>query len=254
MDNTGVFSWNINGIKSILPPQRTKITSFFWNQPFTATNSAKWQSDSAPFYPATLNWPEALFLQDLNIQPGNTAALAALLSSHNTPLSPARTTRHAQPQKPTNPTVPTRKIYIPQHQNPEATGFQPHALLSLEQHVEGELVVVSCRVPGDEAGLLTCCGGVVGRCWGGGGLVVREGKIAVGEREGDEDGDFGHAAGEGLSDYVPLGVESEVGEEAGGQGGLVEEKPKRQQSKREGLVSGGHNALAFIIYRRDIST
>jgi hypothetical protein len=29
-------------------------------------------------------------------------------------------------------------------------------------------------------------------------LVVREGKIAVGEREGDEDGDFGHAAGEGV--------------------------------------------------------
>jgi hypothetical protein len=130
------------------------------------------QLDSAPFHPATTG-PEPLSFQDLNIQPGNTAALAAFLSSLITPLGPDDTTRsNAETHSPR-----AQDLYPPAYHDPETTSFQPHALLSLEQHVEGELVAVSWWVPGDEAGLLICCGGVVGRCWGGGGLVVREGKV-----------------------------------------------------------------------------
>jgi exonuclease III len=84
-----VFSWNINGIAPFLPPQSTKITSFF--KPFDpdrprANNPPK--ADNLRAFLHRHNWPEALFLQELKIQPGNTSALAALLTCLNTPLHP----------------------------------------------------------------------------------------------------------------------------------------------------------------------
>ncbi|KAK4034344.1 Endonuclease/exonuclease/phosphatase [Parachaetomium inaequale] len=82
-----VFSWNINGIAPFLPPQSTKITSFFKpSEPDRPSKPPK--ADGLRAFLSRHNWPEALFLQELKIQPGNASAVAALLSSLNTPLHP----------------------------------------------------------------------------------------------------------------------------------------------------------------------
>lgn len=87
-----VFSWNINGIDPYLPSSSPKITSYF--SPSKPTTSNK--DNPAPATNQTANlraflirhkFPEALFLQELKIKPGDTKSLSALLSSLNTPLS-----------------------------------------------------------------------------------------------------------------------------------------------------------------------
>ncbi|KAK4121658.1 DNase I-like protein [Parathielavia appendiculata] len=81
-----IFSWNINGIGPYLPPQTTKITSFFKpsdpNQPLPQL-----KTDGLRIFLSRHGWPEVLFLQELKVQQGDTKTLAALLSSLNTPLN-----------------------------------------------------------------------------------------------------------------------------------------------------------------------
>lgn len=82
-----IFSWNINGIGNVLPPQSTKITTFF--KPSNPSQPPRRpRADNLRAFLSRHNWPEALFLQELKIPPSNTAALAALLASLNTPLNP----------------------------------------------------------------------------------------------------------------------------------------------------------------------
>jgi exonuclease III len=82
-----IFSWNINGVGPYLPAQSTKITSFF--KPSDPSQPAlQVKADGLRAFLSRHGWPEALFLQELKIQQGNTKALAALLASLNTPLNP----------------------------------------------------------------------------------------------------------------------------------------------------------------------
>ncbi|KAL2146964.1 hypothetical protein VTI28DRAFT_1691 [Corynascus sepedonium] len=88
-----IFSWNINGIAPYLPPQSTKIASFFKPPDPNRSSNAQFhpRADGLRAFLARHAWPEVLFLQELKIQRGNTKALAALLASLNTPLNQADT-------------------------------------------------------------------------------------------------------------------------------------------------------------------
>ncbi|KAK4249243.1 DNase I-like protein [Corynascus novoguineensis] len=88
-----IFSWNINGITPYLPPQSTKITSFFKPSDPHRSSNAQFhpRADGLRAFLARHDWPEVLFLQELKIQRGNTKALTALLASLNTPLNQADT-------------------------------------------------------------------------------------------------------------------------------------------------------------------
>jgi hypothetical protein len=62
-----IFSWNINGIGPYLPPQSTKITSFFKpSHPSQPTPQIK--ADGLRAFLSRHGWPEVLFLQELKIQ------------------------------------------------------------------------------------------------------------------------------------------------------------------------------------------
>jgi len=88
-----LFSWNINGIDAFLPPQHTKIISFF--KP-TTPNSGNGPPRDPFFTPpnslrlflARHGWPEVVFLQELKIKPSDSHVLASLLASLNSPLNP----------------------------------------------------------------------------------------------------------------------------------------------------------------------
>ncbi|KAL2126126.1 hypothetical protein VTI74DRAFT_1643 [Chaetomium olivicolor] len=81
-----LFSWNINGVAPYLPSQTTTITSFF--KPSDASQQPpRPKPNSLRTFLSRHNFPEALFLQELKIQNGNTKALATLLTSLNAPLN-----------------------------------------------------------------------------------------------------------------------------------------------------------------------
>lgn len=95
-----IFSWNINGVQSFLPPSTAPITSFFKpvprqtkraideNPPSSTTMSEKPSSVGSPLrsFLARHRWPEVLFLQEVKINRQDQKTTAALLSALNTPL------------------------------------------------------------------------------------------------------------------------------------------------------------------------
>lgn len=95
-----IFSWNINGVQSFLPPSTAPITSFFkpvprqtkqavdGNPPSTGRVSDRPYSVGSPLraFLARHRWPEVLFLQELKINRQDQKTSAALLSALNTPL------------------------------------------------------------------------------------------------------------------------------------------------------------------------
>jgi exonuclease III len=99
-----IFSWNINGVQSFLPPSPAPrlITSFFKPLPRQAKRAMGPTSSSQSKGPALdgpppvgsplreflarHGWPEVLFLQELKINPRDHKTMAALLSALNTSL------------------------------------------------------------------------------------------------------------------------------------------------------------------------
>lgn len=96
-----IFSWNINGIQSFLPPSTAPITSFF----IPVSRQGKRQRDGKPAgdispshsphinpvvssplraFLARHQWPEVLFLQELKIKASDQKTVTALLSAINT--------------------------------------------------------------------------------------------------------------------------------------------------------------------------
>lgn len=87
-----IFSWNVNGVQSFLPPSTAPITSFFKPVPRQTPNSTTVSetpsSVGSPLraFLARHGWPEVLFLQELKISRRDHKTTAALLSALNTPL------------------------------------------------------------------------------------------------------------------------------------------------------------------------
>ncbi|ROV88894.1 hypothetical protein VSDG_08929 [Cytospora chrysosperma] len=98
-----IFSWNINGVQSFLPPRTAPITSFFKPiaqqkkrdrggrpvgdilAPQTLPRSSSTSGySSLRVFLARHQWPEVLFLQELKINSSDEKSPAALLSSINT--------------------------------------------------------------------------------------------------------------------------------------------------------------------------
>ena len=78
-----LYSWNINGIQSFLPPSTPQITNFFTSssnvkprpsQPDLHSNLQRW------------NWPHILFLQEVKIAPRDTKTPGLLRRIVNAPL------------------------------------------------------------------------------------------------------------------------------------------------------------------------
>lgn len=91
-----IFSWNINGVQSFLPPSTAPITSFFKPVPRQTKRtidgnppvSKKPSYAGSPLraFLARHRWPEVLFLQELKINRQDQKTAAALLSALNTPV------------------------------------------------------------------------------------------------------------------------------------------------------------------------
>lgn len=84
-----IFSWNINGIQSFLPPTTAPITSFFkLVGEKQKLDKSKQKSFSNPLraFLKRHHWPEILFLQEIKISPSDKKTPAALSSTVNTSL------------------------------------------------------------------------------------------------------------------------------------------------------------------------
>lgn len=86
-----VFSWNVNGIQSFLPPTTAPITTFFKPLAHQSLQTAG-RTEHVPFtnplraFLKRHGWPEVLFLQEVKISPSDQKTPAALRSTVNTSL------------------------------------------------------------------------------------------------------------------------------------------------------------------------
>lgn len=86
-----VFSWNVNGIKSFLPPTTAPITTFFKPVAHQSLQTAG-RTEHVPFtnplrtFLRRHDWPEVLFLQEVKISPSGQKTPAILRSTVNTSL------------------------------------------------------------------------------------------------------------------------------------------------------------------------
>ncbi|MCJ1278018.1 hypothetical protein MMC21_005832 [Puttea exsequens] len=79
-----IYSWNVNGINPLLPPQSTKITDFLSSSPIQKAKD--FSQSKQPSLRACLQrwqWPQILCLQEVKIAPSDTKTQAAVQRAVN---------------------------------------------------------------------------------------------------------------------------------------------------------------------------